>query len=642
MSYRPFRRRSRPSLFCSPRILRYLCLIGGLFASANLFAATYYIDYASGNDGNSGTSKSSPWKRCPGMSGFSGSYSHTAGDRFIFKGGVTWGSDAFPMKIGAAGTSSARDYYGVDKSYFSGASWSRPIFNRGGVPTHTLITANNYVTIDNFDITGFYWDASTGGFGTCMILAGKYAGVTISNCYFHNWNHAAYSSGCKDDLQVILGSTSGPGPEGLIDNCVFDGSPNGTKSGMAVYSMATIKRSTAQNMTNGFLPFACNGSLEVSDCEVGKINWSFDPTVHPNSIEAVSDGIFNIHHNRIHDSTAVCIFVGTGSGNVANIYNNVIWNSSPIPIQFDGRTGSNNTAFVYNNTVIDSGGRNVIGNTTGVPFTVTARNNHVIGGSITPDSGNNLVQSMTAATAANFVLSNLWRPMSGSAPTVDAGTQVSMVTDDLLHNSRPKGNKYDIGAFEFTGVTAPGIPTPSPTATPAPTSTPTPPPTTPTPPPTTPLTSDSPFNSTVGDITLPFVKNADNTISQSVQTIDPSQGGRAVYNFTISEAGDYVLIARTNAPDTGRNSFFFNIDGEPTAPEMIWDVQTTSGFEQRFGSWRGTGTDAAPEVPTKAFTLTPGAHQLIIVGREGGAALNTIIVSKRPGPPGSGVRPAGP
>src|SRR5205807_1579202 len=92
----------------------------------------FYIDWVSGSDFNIGTSTSTPWKRAPGMQGFAGTYTHAAGDRFIFKGGVTWPSSVFSFVIGNSGTSVNRDYFGVDQTFFSGASWTRPIFDGGG------------------------------------------------------------------------------------------------------------------------------------------------------------------------------------------------------------------------------------------------------------------------------------------------------------------------------------------------------------------------------------------------------------------------------------------------------------------------------------------------------------------------------
>ncbi len=55
--------------------------------------ATYYVDFASGSDENSGVSETSPWQYAPGMSGCSSncsSISLNPGDSVIFKGGVPW------------------------------------------------------------------------------------------------------------------------------------------------------------------------------------------------------------------------------------------------------------------------------------------------------------------------------------------------------------------------------------------------------------------------------------------------------------------------------------------------------------------------------------------------------------------------
>jgi hypothetical protein len=71
----------------------FLLLVGSfalllVATPAKASAATYYIDYSAGSDVNNGTSKTTPWQHAPGMTGFSGRYTHQAGDHFIFKGGV--------------------------------------------------------------------------------------------------------------------------------------------------------------------------------------------------------------------------------------------------------------------------------------------------------------------------------------------------------------------------------------------------------------------------------------------------------------------------------------------------------------------------------------------------------------------------
>ena len=207
-----------------------------------------------------------------------------------------------------------------------------------------------------------------------------------------------------------------------------------------------------------------------------------------------------------------------------------------------------------------------------------------------------------------------------------------------------------MGAYEYNGGAPPRT---TPTPTPVPPSTPTPTPSssvtpnpTPTPVPTaTPIPTPAPilglvFNATEGLVTAPFTKNGDNTVSQSVQTVDPAQGGKAVYNFNVDTAGDYAVVANVNAPNAGSNSFFVNIDGDPTAPVMIWDIPGTSGLAQRSVGWRGDGTDTVSQFAPKVFTLSPGLHQLVIVGREAGTKIQQISVVKTPAPP-SNLRPAG-
>ena len=104
-----------------------MCLF--LFLSPSVFSATYYIDYASGSDSNNGKSTSTPWKRCPGMKGFARSYSHSAGDVFVFKGGVTWPYTTLPLTIGYSGTSGNIDTYTVDATWYTGGAYSNPIFD---------------------------------------------------------------------------------------------------------------------------------------------------------------------------------------------------------------------------------------------------------------------------------------------------------------------------------------------------------------------------------------------------------------------------------------------------------------------------------------------------------------------------------
>jgi len=148
----------------------------------------------------------------------------------------------------------------------------------------------------------------------------------------------------------------------------------------------------------------------------------------------------------------------------------------------------------------------------------------------------------------------------------------------------------------------------------------------------TPLTGLS-FESVAGIITGPFEANA-GSVSQTVET-GVTDGGRAVYTFTVTNTGSYFISANVDAPRDEANSFFVNIDAEPTDPTMIWDILPfTTGFESRVVSWRGNGAFDAPQYTNALFNLSAGTpHQLIIRGREANTLLGRITLLKVMPPP---------
>lgn len=140
------------------------------------------------------------------------------------------------------------------------------------------------------------------------------------------------------------------------------------------------------------------------------------------------------------------------------------------------------------------------------------------------------------------------------------------------------------------------------------------------------------FASTSGTLAAPFVA-ANGMISQPAYT-PLSSSGRAAYSFTVPSTADYVVSALVNAPTSDANSFWVNIDTEPTDPLMVWDVPLTTGAVSQTVSWRGNGTanstslsGMAAQFSPKRFNLTAGTHQLIVRGREPGCQLGTFTVA---------------
>ena len=134
-----------------------------------------------------------------------------------------------------------------------------------------------------------------------------------------------------------------------------------------------------------------------------------------------------------------------------------------------------------------------------------------------------------------------------------------------------------------------------------------------------------------GILDAPFLVN--NTYIWQAMLTGVTNGGRAEYPFILPRAGDYVLQAMVNAPNSGVNSFFVNIDAEPQDPTMIWDISpytSASGFGQRTVNWRGNGTDTADQFVPIVFTLSQGSHKLIIRGREANTLLQDMAVVPYP------------
>lgn len=157
---------------------------------------------------------------------------------------------------------------------------------------------------------------------------------------------------------------------------------------------------------------------------------------------------------------------------------------------------------------------------------------------------------------------------------------------------------------------------------------------------TPPVTSDRlpkvAFDAEGGVLTAPFVSDG-SAVFQPYGT-DLAISGRASYQFAVSEPGEYAFSVLVDAPSEASNSFFLNVDAEPQDPQMVWDIQVTTGFQQRFVSWRGNGTFDNNEFRPKYFTLGIGQHELIIRGREGNVSLDSITIVKRPSRPTSIVR----
>jgi hypothetical protein len=137
-------------------------------------------------------------------------------------------------------------------------------------------------------------------------------------------------------------------------------------------------------------------------------------------------------------------------------------------------------------------------------------------------------------------------------------------------------------------------------------------------------------------VTAPLVLTNDYLHLES-DMADVVAGGKAIFHFSITNAGDYQIEAVASAADDSSNSFFVNMDAQPTDPDMIWDIDVTDGFEKRLVNWRGDGDASSGQFVPKTFKLAPGEHTLILVGREPDARLKSLTIF--PAPPAKPATP---
>jgi hypothetical protein len=461
-----------------------LLTCAGLTACAS--ATTYYIA-ANGSDSNNGTSKSTPWQHAPGMTGCSGTCASTTpqpGDSFIFRGGDTWhfgnsglspyvggnsphwnwnwaGSSGGCQLDGSAGAIAKTSciYIGVDQSWSSGGSWSRPIMSgdnsaqTGYVGSCAFDQSSQnfffinqpYVIQDNFEWTGWCWTGTNGAVITFLTSYGE-----ATNNYFHGWT---LGSSATDQFRMITCNGTGCSNSSfiLVDHNVFDGSDAslgatpGKASGFALGAGYEIAYNVFWHISNGYIGGSAPG---IHDNLFYYLMEPSDAT-HGNIIEqqgAPAQGTFFYNNLMFVTNEGEGINIYTSPGNPAFVFNNI---SYLYRATFSGTTAVNSNdgtnCFLPENTG-SSGPRTFyfFNNTFDNPCAVSPKNisltqifenNHLIGYSpaalstlaqpAITDNGSEIYQTESAANAQGYTTSNNYAPTASNDATVGAGTNVA-------------------------------------------------------------------------------------------------------------------------------------------------------------------------------------------------------------------------
>ena len=369
------------------------------------------------------------------------------------------------------GNSSSPIYIGVDPTWFTGSSWTRPIFTCGG--GSCSYTANGggfytdwsgvqYVTVDDIEFTGLYEGCSANP--EYVQMYGSYD--TVERSYFHGWSHAAQSCGASDGSVAISQSTCcGGGIGDVIHDNVIDGSDT-TEDMMYAISgnPTTIYNNVIKYVTNG-----TNGSFNDAH-----MNW-IGPIVlcytsggcHQNSMQnsaATSGNYILIYDNIITGNPAggsVKLWVGQGSGStsstVSYVFNNILFNNVYGNDVDLGQNEANlGTVNIFNNTFECDGAGCVTGMTSsGVTMTVNWTNNHCIitsgpcvnspGGVVAVNIASSLNQTVKTANGQGYLqgAAQAWEPAIGCTPatcsTMQTGTSQNSTCNTLSGISATAG-----------------------------------------------------------------------------------------------------------------------------------------------------------------------------------------------------------
>jgi hypothetical protein len=468
-------------------ILKYIALLGMLLVSGSQASATrtFYIDHDNGSNSNPGT-KASPWKSHPFMQNVQSctgqttstwnSYAHAAGDNFIFKGGVIWPGACFGLIVpsGKGGSSvSVFDYYGVDLTWFSGAGFTRPVFDMANATAvggpMIKVTSSVWITFDNIEMKRLMLRQQN---ATCneanMDLGGAGSGnITVKNMYIHDWTIAQIISGAtthstSHNTGSICqnGATGGPINVDTVEMSDANPAPYSTSLGLKTdpfgacfRNMHEIKNSNCHHVAEGevglFGPIHDNQFHDIN----GTAILAYDNVSHSNVLETGGfAGEGPIYNNRIFDTTdGVTMFLCPGT----HVFNNVMKNNSNGSIMYDtgsscGFTTNSTVSDVFNNTVDCSNGNNCFKNF----FRTTAQcaaggcinaifnveNNHWITNgtsmcfntptscaNVNPSSTflNNITMPTVTAGAQGYIAGNNYAPTDISDSTVGAGTNLT-------------------------------------------------------------------------------------------------------------------------------------------------------------------------------------------------------------------------
>lgn len=454
-----------------------------LLLSGTVRAATYYVDFETGSDRNSGTSKTSPWKHSPAMAPFSGTYNAATSDRFIYKGGVTWPNSALPLLIKTGGTEAAPAYHGVDKSWYRGTNWSRPRFdaqnqlftNHGGNRGNVIWVAAPDVRIEGLEITRFVFEdpaprSNSDGFG---IYGYRAHNMSVEDVFIHNWEVRAYTDSkfgglaAQDTDNAIAKNCIVIAPKAVAAEFVTD-SKGGQTSGCGIIGFTLIDGCEFIGTTQGIW-----GGRVIRNNIVRDGQKSFDAAAHENGAWVQNTADF--YNNRIFnvgEGVGVYFLPGWGGreNHRINVFNNIFFDTPQINLTPQDSPSSTNEIWFFNNVIKQSSFCIQVGTTKqGEAFRKLVISNNIFISEWKYSNPNRVVSildvtdlgvgfsseanevfTLSEANDAGMSTSNFFKPASTERLALRGTNNSSITTADIEGQMRPTSGAWDIGPYQLT------------------------------------------------------------------------------------------------------------------------------------------------------------------------------------------------
>ena len=485
--------------------------IGSLVTLSSIGVTTCYYIADSGSDSlNNGLSEAAPFLHSPGMKNCASncaSVTLAPGNGVIFRGGDTWhfgnsgatpyagvvtgcainGTQAAGLCIDAInGTATNPIYYGVDSTWFTGGSWTRPILtadnplcnSTSGSPlsdgaTCTVTTdsygqpsyyvsacgyqvgsANNlvdigfskYIIFDDFVLTGLCQShtGQPGGEDSHIYYGSAQAPIYLLRNYIHGDSHLHWaalngSAGCTGSTVCInLNAFYGSVNNGSVGETVAfsivdfsDSDPGGSNlCQCGFYNVAYNEFNyTAQGIPGDLHTFHDN--IYENFFEDGHSNVIEDAETSP--IGVIYNNIFRHIEHYVTSGGGVLLWPGpTGSSDHSYVFNNIAYDVGALEYFNAGGVGitTNNGSYVVFNNTWQTNVNQPILRCENVTGSTLDTNNHYIddgaylNSGCTPTVLTHLAMTNSTATSDGYASSQTfaYSPTTSGSPTVGAGT----------------------------------------------------------------------------------------------------------------------------------------------------------------------------------------------------------------------------